>query len=390
MQKRISILGATGSIGRSTLDIVAAFPERFRVVALSAAQDSAGLAELALKFRPNLVAIADASKAEDLKARLHGSAIEVVSGPSAAIDAARVEADFTMAAIVGFAGLAPTLEAVKSGRSIGLANKECLVAAGELFMATARQHGAHILPVDSEHNAAFQLLMGVSPEAIKTLTLTASGGPFHAFTAQQLETVTAEQAVRHPIWSMGQKISVDSATLMNKGLELIEAHHLFAIAPDQLDVIVHPQSVVHAMLSLNDGSVLSHQAPPDMRGPIAFCMGWPDRLAPDIPKLNFTELGKLEFFQPDRKKFRCLALAEAAMQAGAMAPTILNAANEVAVAAFLSQSIGFLQIAEIVEASLDHWAGNVEFSAVPTTLAEIIALDEMFRAYASDILAKKA
>ncbi len=390
MQKRISILGATGSIGRNTLDIVAAFPERFKIVAMSAAQDSAGLAELALQFHPELVAIADARKAEDLKARLQGSSIKIVAGPEAAIEAARVEADFTMAAIVGFAGLAPTLEAVKSGRAIGLANKECLVAAGDLFMATARHHDARILPVDSEHNAAFQLLSDIPPAAVKTLTLTASGGPFRTMSMQDLQSVSTAQAIKHPIWSMGQKISVDSATLMNKGLELIEAHHLFSIAPHQLDVIVHPQSVVHAMLSLTDGSVLSHQAPPDMRGPIAFCMGWPERLAPDMPKLDFAEVGKLEFFQPDRDKFRCLALAEAAMQAGQMAPTILNAANEVAVAAFLAQSIGFLQIAETVAASLDYWAGKAEFSATPSTLEEIIALDASFRLHTSDILTKKA
>ena len=390
VQQRVSILGATGSVGLNTIDVVSAFPERFKIVALSAAQDSAGLADLARRFHPELVAIADPSKADDLRGRLADIDIDIVVGPDAAIEVARVEADFTMASIVGFAGLAPTLEAVKSGRMIGLANKECLVAAGDLFMATASKHNAHILPVDSEHNAAFQLLADLPHETVQTLTLTASGGPFREFSSDDLAGVTAAQATQHPIWSMGQKISVDSATLMNKGLELIEAHHLFALPAEKLDVIVHPQSVVHAMVSLTDGSVLSHQAPPDMRGPIAFCMGWPERLAPHIPKLDLAAIGKLEFYQPDRGKFRCLALAEAALQAGKMAPTILNAANEIAVAGFLSQTISFLNIAAVVETCLDYWVGKPEFTAMPTTLDEIIALDDLFRHHATDILSKKA
>lgn len=361
----------------------------FRVVALTAHSDSAGLAELARFYRPEVVAISDAQYAEDLRTRLADLPVELLAGDEGLILAAERPADFTMAAIVGFAGLAPTLAAVRLGGHLGLANKECLVAAGDLFTAEAKRHGTVILPVDSEHNAAFQLLRGQAFEDIERLTLTASGGPFRGWGEGELKRVTPEQAISHPIWSMGPKISVDSATLMNKGLELIEAYHLFSLPSNMLDVIVHPQSVVHAMLTLRDGSVYSHQAPPDMRGPIAYCLGWPHRIIPDIPRLDLVSVGKLEFHAPDRNLFKCLSLAEHALHVGGVAPTVLNAANEVAVAAFLAGNIGFLDIATLVGECLDQWDRDHGMAGSFTGLEEVVALDESVRDLAGRIMADR-
>lgn len=348
MQRRVSLFGATGSIGDSTVDVVSQYPEQFRFVVLTANTDSEKLIRLARKFRPDYVAIADLDKLEAVEQGLADLPIEVLAGREGLDIAAQVPTDFAMAAIVGFAGLQSTLKLLEQGTHIGLANKECLAAAGGLFMQKAKHFGATILPVDSEHNAAFQLLRNISLPDLHRLTLTASGGPFREWTMEEMRTVSVERATHHPIWSMGPKITVDSATLMNKGLELIEAQHLFSLKVDQLDVLVHPQSVVHALITLKDGTLMSHKAVPDMRGPIAFCMGWPERLSANIAAPDLADIKSLNFFAPDRERFPCLALAEQAMHKGGAMPTVLNAANEIAVQAFLDQRIGFMQISEVV------------------------------------------
>jgi len=350
----VTILGATGSIGLNTVDVILRHPDQFRVKVLTAHRDVAGLAELTRTLRPEVIVLADVTQIDDLRDRLRDVSVDIWAGEDALIEAAQLETDFVMAAIVGFAGLRPTLAAVRRGARIGLANKECLVAAGELFMAEAHQYGATILPVDSEHNAAFQLLDGCDRSSLDQLILTASGGPFRGKTAQQMAAVTPEQALAHPIWSMGDKISIDSATLMNKGLELIEAHYLFDLPAHQLGVLVHPQSIVHAMTRMSDGAIYSHKGPADMRGPIAFCMGWPNRIASGVPMMDLAAEPALTFEEADRANFPCLAHAEAAMRSGGAMPTILNAANEQAVYAFLKMEIGFCDIASVVAETLDH------------------------------------
>jgi len=377
MQKRVSLFGATGSIGDSTVNIVEQYPEQFRFVVLTANTDSKKLINLARKFQPDYVAIADAEKVDEVRHGLNDLPIEVLAGRDGLDIAAQVPTDFAMAAIVGFAGLQSTLKLIEQGTRIGLANKECLAAAGGLFMQRAKQYGAEILPVDSEHNAAFQLLNNISQYDLHKLTLTASGGPFRDWSMDDMMNVSVEQATNHPIWSMGPKITVDSATLMNKGLELIEAQHLFALNADQLDVLVHPQSVVHALITLKDGTLMSHKAVPDMRGPIAFCMGWPERLSANIAAPNLADIKSLNFFEPDRERFPCLALAEQAMHKGGAMPTILNAANEIAVQAFLDQRIGFMQISEIVEYTMAHTGSLNTHAAVGSfsSLGEVLDCD---------------
>ena len=388
MTLRISLLGATGSIGASTLAIVDQYPDRFRVVALSAHNDVAGLVTLAKKYQPEVVAISNSEHRDVLEEALRGTGVRGVSGSEGLLEIAQVQADFIMAAIVGFAGLAPTLEALKQGSRVGLANKECLVAAGDLFMGEARRYGATVLPVDSEHNAAFQLIEAHGVEELETLILTASGGPFLGQSISALENVTPEQAVKHPTWSMGQKISIDSATLMNKGLELIEAHHLFRINQGQLDVLVHPQSVVHAITVLRDGSMISHQAPADMRAPIIHCMGWPERLSPNIKRVNLADIGHLSFFEPDRDVFKCLALAEQAMKSGGAAPTALNAANEVAVGSFLKSKIGFLDIGNLVQTVMEKIIARPDSGQTFKTLDAVSAFDQEIRLIADDLVVK--
>lgn len=348
-RRTVSVLGATGSVGQSTLDLVGRDPDRFEVLALTAQCNVEKLAEAAIRHKARVAIIGDAQYYGALKDALSGSGIEAAAGPEALVAAADLDADWTMAAIVGCAGLAPTLAAVRKGRTIALANKEALVSAGDLMMQAVAASGATLLPVDSEHNAIFQCLAGSRMEDVARITLTASGGPFRTFLQEEMRSVTPEQAVKHPNWSMGAKISVDSATMMNKGLELIEAYHLFPVGLDRLEVLVHPQSVVHSMVEYRDRSTIAQLGSPDMRVPIASALAWPQRMETPCKPLDLASIGKLEFETPDPIRFPSLRLARDAVAAGGAAPAVLNAANEVAVAAFLDRRIGFLEIATIVE-----------------------------------------
>lgn len=380
MTKRITVLGSTGSIGQNTLDLIRrAAPGTYDVVALTANSSVDVIAKQAKEFHPEFIALADVSQAEALESRLEGLDIETGFGPDALIEAARRSADFTMAAIIGSAGLKPTLAAVEQGGHIGLANKECLVCAGETFMAAVRASGAVLLPVDSEHNAIFQVLED-DPLGVKRLILTASGGPFREASLEKLKTVTREDALNHPVWSMGAKISIDSATLMNKGLELIEASWLFDRPSADIDVIVHPQSIIHSMVEYIDGSVLAQLGSPDMRTPIAYSMGWPERISAPVERLDFAKISALTFFEPDLVKFPALRLAREALESGGEAPCVLNAANEQAVAAFLGGKIPFLGIAQLVEAALETHAKAGSFSTAPGCANAVMALDFAARA----------
>jgi 1-deoxy-D-xylulose-5-phosphate reductoisomerase len=356
--KRVSILGATGSVGRSTLDVIGRNPHLFEVAALTAASNAEALAEMAVRHRARLAVLADDARYGELKECLSGTGIEAAAGADALTEAAARPADCVMAAIAGAAGLRPTLAAVSQGRRVALANKECLVCAGRIFLEAVRRSGTELVPVDSEHSAVFQVLAGTDATAIERIVLTASGGPFRGWSLEQLERATPEQALRHPNWSMGRKITIDSATLMNKGLELIEAYHLFSVAPAQLEVVVHPQSIVHALVGFSDGSMLAQLANPDMRTPIAAGLAWPARVAAPTRRIDLVELANLSFERPDETRFRALPLAREALEAGGRAPCVLNAANEVAVEAFLAGRINFLQIARLVAESLDAAAGR--------------------------------
>ncbi len=354
----VTILGATGSVGRQTLDVLARHPQRYRVLALTAGSRWRELAEQCLQWRPRFAALADDGAAVALRNHLReaGSDTEVLSGAAGIVAlAALAEADIVVAAIVGAAGVRPTLAAVEAGKRILLANKETLVVTGDLFIKAVQRHGATLLPVDSEHNAIFQCLPeGGVGAGVKRLLLTASGGPFLGWSTAQLASVTPEQAVRHPNWSMGPKISVDSATLMNKGLELIEACWLFGVPPERIDVVVHPQSVVHSMVEYQDGSILAQMGTPDMRTPIACALCWPERMASGAPTLDFSTLAKLDFRAPDHQAFPSLRLARRAMETGGTATAILNAANEEAVAAFLERRLPFAGIAGVVAETLSR------------------------------------
>ncbi len=378
--RRIAILGSTGSVGDSTIDIIQRTPNAYNVLALTANGNWEKLAKQAKVLRPELVAIADPAGYQDLKGALAGTDIRVVAGEEGLCEAASLPSDWVMAAIVGAAGLRPTLEAVKRGAAVALANKECLVSAGTLFMDAVAAHGATLLPVDSEHNAIFQVFDFNQKDKIQKIILTASGGPFRTWAAAAMAGVTPAQAVAHPNWSMGAKISVDSATMMNKGLEVIEAHHLFGLPSEKIEIIVHPQSVVHSMVEYADGSVLAQLGSPDMRTPIAYTLGWPDRIGAPSARLDLATLRTLEFESPDPQRFPALRLARSALQSGGAAPTILNAANEVAVARFLAEKAGFLDIAAIVEDTL---------SRIPNrpleTLEDVIAVDADARRVAAEI-----
>ncbi len=372
--RAVTILGSTGSVGRSTIDLVERDPDRWRVAALTANSDVATLAEQAKRLRAEVAVVADERAYPALKEALAGSGIEAAGGAAALAEAGNRPADWVMAAIVGAAGLLPTLKAVERGATVAVANKETLVCAGDLVRAAAAKSGARLLPVDSEHNAIYQCFDFDRPERVAKVILTASGGPFRDVSYEAMRSVTPEQAVAHPVWSMGAKISVDSATLMNKGLELIEAHQLFPVTADQLDVIVHPQSVVHSFVEYVDGSVLAQLGTPDMRTPIAYALAWPDRIATPCRRLNLVEVARLEFMAPDTVRFPALNLAWSALRAGGSAPAVLNAANEVAVAAFLDRRIGFLDIAAIVAETL------ARMDAAPTSsLADVIAVDAAAR-----------
>lgn len=349
----ITILGSTGSIGCNTIDLIERNPELYRVEALTAQRSVELLAEQARKTNARLAVVADEDCYLDLKKELAGTGTAVAAGREALIEAAARPADWVMAAIVGAAGLEPTLAAIRRGAVIALANKECLVCAGDLMLAEIGGSGATLLPVDSEHNAIFQVFDFKRPEAVEKIILTASGGPFWNSSVEEMKAATPAKAVAHPNWSMGAKISVDSATMMNKGLELIEAHYLFRMEEERIDVLVHPESIIHSLVAYLDGSVLAQLGSPDMRTPIAFALGWPDRIAAPSPRLNLPELAKLTFFEPDSARFPSIDLARQALRNGGAAATVLNASNEVAVQAFLEGKTGFLDIFRIVSETMD-------------------------------------
>ena len=383
--RTITILGATGSIGTSTLDLVEREPERFAVEALTAGSDVDRLAAAARRTRARLAVVRDDTRYAALKEALAGSGTEAAAGEAAIIEAAASGADWTMASIVGTAGLKPVMAALASGATVALANKEALVSAGAIMTQAANDAGATLLPVDSEHNAIFQCFPHGSADRVRKIILTASGGPFRTRTQAEMADVTPEQAVKHPNWSMGAKISVDSATLMNKGLELIEAFHLFPVGADRLEVLVHPQSVVHSMVDYVDGSVLAQLGTPDMRTPIAHTLAWPDRMATPCARLDLAAVGRLDFEAPDFDRFPALALALHALRAGGAKPAVLNAANEIAVAAFLARRIGFLDIAFIVRQVLEGYDPSA-----PRSIDEVLAIDGEARIRATRAVETKA
>ena len=379
--QRITVLGSTGSVGVNTLDLAGRNPDRFEIAALTAHTNVADLAAQARQFRPELAVIADESRHEDLKAALAGTGIATAAGPQGMNEAASLPADLTMAAIVGSAGLEPTLTAVKQGGCIALANKECLVSAGDLFLREIARHGTDLVPVDSEHSAIFQVLDNTLIDQVDKIVLTASGGPFRTLPLADMAKVTRAEALAHPNWEMGAKISIDSATMMNKGLELIEAHYLFGIGTGQLDVLVHPQSIIHSFVSYVDGSVLAQMGMPDMRTPIAHALAWPQRMEAPVPKLDLAAIGSLHFEAPDPVRFPALRLAREALERGRGAPTVFNAANEMAVAAFLEEKCSFLNIARVVEDTLLQ-VERRGLLDLPGTLAEVLELDRATRAIA--------
>jgi len=375
-KRRVTVLGSTGSVGSNTVSLIALEPERYQVEALTARRNVALLAEQARRLRPRLAVIAEPEGYEDLRQALAGTGIGVAAGAAAVVEAALLPADWVMAAIVGAAGLEPTLAAARRGATVAFANKECLVCAGPLMMDLVRDHGATLLPVDSEHSAIFQVFDFERREAVERLILTASGGPFRTLDRAAMARVTPEQAVAHPVWDMGAKISVDSATMMNKGLEIIEAHYLFAMPEARIDVLVHPQSVVHSLVEYVDGSVLAQLGTPDMRTPIAFALGWPARIRTPAQRLDLLRTGTLSFEAPDPGRFPALRLAREALQSGG-APTILNAANEVAVDAFLNRRIGFLDIERVVEETLEAVPHHR-----PRVIGDVLETDQAARRHA--------
>ncbi len=383
MVKSVSVLGATGSIGTSALDLMRG--GGYRVVALTAKRDAGKLAALAQEFQATVAVVSDETAYPELKALLAGTATKVLAGAEGMREAAAENSEILLSAIVGAAGLAPTMAGFSANRKVALANKECLVTAGRLFIREAEKSGTTILPVDSEHNAVFQALACGKQEAVSKITLTASGGPFRALSRERLALVTPEEAVRHPNWSMGAKISIDSATLMNKGLELIEARYLFDLAPAQLDVVIHPQSVVHALVEFHDGSVMAQMAHPDMRIPIGFCLGWPERIAWEAPKLDLARLGTLTFEKPDCERFPALQLARQAMEQEGSAPNVLNAANEVAIEAFQARRLSFQGIPALVEAVLEK-AAKEGLLAEANTVNDALRVDHVARSLAATLL----
>lgn len=383
--KILSVLGSTGSIGTQTLDVVSENPEDYRIRALVGGRNVALLAQQAKKFRPEITVVSDESLLSELREALAGTNLACAAGRQAVLDAAGLPVDWTMSAITGVAGLEPTLAAVKHGGTIAFACKEALVSAGEVFLRAVADANATLLPVDSEHNAIMQAMADGNGKAVDKIILTASGGPFLNHKYEDMRAITPETALRHPIWSMGAKISIDSATMMNKGLEVIEAARLFSLSSAQIEILVHPQSVVHGMVCYSDGSVLAQLGSPDMRIPIAHTLAWPLRLATAAPKLDLAAISQLDFLAPDEVRFPALRLAREALEAGAGAPTVLNAANEIAVAAFLERKIGFLDIAAIAESVLQQFGAP----QVPD-LAAVLAVDLATRAAASQLTTAKA
>lgn len=374
MTRKISILGATGSVGKSTLDLVERNPDRFEVVAVTAATNAQALAEIARRTGAGLAVVADESRLGELEELLVGTNCRAAAGEAALVEAASAESDLLIAAIVGCAGLRPVMAAVDAGKPVALANKEALVTAGELMTRAAAASGATLLPIDSEHNAIFQCLAGARIEDVSRIILTASGGPFRTASPDLIASATPAQAVAHPNWSMGAKISVDSATMMNKGLELIEARYLFSLPSDRIEVLIHPQSVVHSLVEFVDGSVLAQLGSPDMRIPIAYALAWPERIETPAQRLDLASLARLDFEEADLTRFPALRLAREALQAGGAAPIVLNAANEVAVAGFLEGRLRFLDIADFVERALER----LDFGT-PSSIEDVLEIDRATR-----------
>jgi len=385
--KRLALLGSTGSIGEQTLSVVAEFPERFRVTALGAGRNMARLAEQVKQHRPERVAVADEGAARELAERLGGAAPELAVGPAGLVAVAEHPADLVVSGLVGAIGLAPTLAAIRAGRDVALANKEVLVMAGALVRREVKRRGVRLLPVDSEHSAIFQALAGERPEHVARLVLTASGGPFRGWPAEKIARATVAEALAHPNWSMGPKITIDSATLANKALEVIEARWLFDVEPERVDVVVHPQSIVHSLVELVDGSVLAQLGVPDMRVPIAYALAWPERLPLSGARLDLATAGRLDFERPDPKRFPCLGLAWRALAGAEAAPAVLNAANEVAVAAFLAERIAFPGIAALNERVLDDYLALHAGESV-AELEDVLAADAWARTRAQAAIAE--
>jgi len=380
--RKIAILGATGSIGKSTLDLIERSPDRFEVTAVTAATNVEALSEIVRRTGAKLAVVADESRYADLAELLVGTNCRAAAGEEALVEAAAADADLVIAAIVGCAGLRPVMGAVEAGRTVALANKEALVTAGALMTDAARSSSATLLPIDSEHNAIFQCLAGSRSADVSRLILTASGGPFRAASAETIGAATPAQAVAHPNWSMGAKISVDSATMMNKGLELIEAHYLFGLPSERIDILVHPQSIVHSMVEFVDGSVLAQLGSADMRIPIAYALAWPERMATPAQRLDLAAIARLDFEAPDFDRFPALRLAREALEAGGAAPVVLNAANEVAVESFLAGRLPFLGIGRVIEGALSSFR-----PARPAAVADVLAVDREARAVAAGITA---
>ena len=384
-ERSVTLLGATGSVGASTVDLLKREGKRYRVEAVSANKSSAALAALARQLGARFAAVGDPACYGDLKDALAGTGIEVGAGESGLIEAAERPAEWVLGAITGAAGLKPTLAAADRGAIVALANKETLVCAGDLFMRRAAAAGATILPVDSEHNALFQAMSGSRREDVRRVILTASGGPFRTTSADAIKVATVEQALKHPNWSMGPKITIDSATLMNKGLEVIEAHHLYSLPSDQIDVLVHPQSIVHSLVEFCDGSMIAQLGSPDMRIPIAYCLAWPGRIMGPAPRLDLARAATLSFEEPDLARFPALALARRALEAGGAAPTVLNAANEVAVAEFLARRLNFAGISALVEATLEA-AMSRNWTSEPKSVEDALSVDHNARLLARGLL----
>ncbi len=381
--KNICILGSTGSIGRSSLEVIAAFPERFRVTCLTANKNVELLRRQVEQFHPQAVAITDESSASTFRSSMNGS-LNVFSGADGLQEVMRcVETDVVISSMVGIAGLKPTLEAIRRGRTVALANKEALVVAGEIMMREVNAHGATLIPIDSEHSAIMQCLAGERPEDIARLILTASGGPFLHLGKEKFPHITVEEALKHPNWKMGNKVTIDSATLMNKGLEVIEAHWLFGLPVEKIDVLIHPQSIIHSMVEFVDGSVKAQLGAPDMKLPIQYALTYPGRVSSKIQRIDFSQLGQMTFFEPDRRKFECLQLAREALRRGGTGPAILNAANEVAVERFLGRSITFDSIPRIIRETMERIP-----AAQHPALDDIIETDRLSRLAAQEIAAR--
>jgi len=381
----VTILGATGSIGSSTIDLLKRQNGRFSVKALTAHKNGIALARLARELGASFAAVGDHEAYRELKSELAGSGIEAASGPDAVAEAARRPAEMVIGAITGTAGLEPSLAAIERGATLALANKESLVCAGTLVMRRAKETGAIVLPVDSEHNALFQVMTAGRREDVTKVIITASGGPFRTWSKDQIRTATLAAALKHPNWTMGPKVTIDSATLMNKGLEVIEAYHLFNLTPDEIEVLVHPQSIVHGMVEFRDGSVIAHLGPHDMRVPIAHCLAWPERIDGPVKRLDLAEVGSLTFEKPDLDRFPALGLAWAALRTGSGATTVLNAANEIAVEEFVAERISFTGIPALVEATMNA-AAKRGIMREPASIEEAIGVDHDSRSLARDLL----